>query len=281
MIEKIFIPTVNRVDNQITYNNLPDELKKRVCFVVQEWEKNQYTYDAEYLVLPEHVNLSDYYCISKTRKIIYEAGKHMKYAVIDDDVQFKRRNSKYWSNISNMEKSKRFSTHDEIIEMFETYDSWLDEKDCTVCGCGHDENPPTNKLYSKNSSLGSALWINGNDFNSVLDDLDLTSVKVAEDTYFLLQLLCRGYGNRVSNEWLFYNCSVHKKDSSDIWDQQTFDATERDHSYIESKLPEFFQVVRDETGNRVKGGFRNYGKTRTYWSKAYKSSQQTFNTFFE
>ena len=35
MIEKIFIPTVTRMDNQITYDNLPDELKKRVVFVVQ------------------------------------------------------------------------------------------------------------------------------------------------------------------------------------------------------------------------------------------------------
>ena len=38
MIDKIFIPTVNRIDNQITYNALPDELKRQVVFVVQSWE---------------------------------------------------------------------------------------------------------------------------------------------------------------------------------------------------------------------------------------------------
>ena len=43
MIEKIFIPTVNRVDNQITYNHLPKELQKKVIFVVQEWEKDKYS----------------------------------------------------------------------------------------------------------------------------------------------------------------------------------------------------------------------------------------------
>lgn len=30
MIERIFIPTVHRVDQQITFNHLPDELKGRV-----------------------------------------------------------------------------------------------------------------------------------------------------------------------------------------------------------------------------------------------------------
>ena len=30
----------------------------------------------------------------------------------------------------------------------------------------------------------------------------------------------------------------------------------------------------DEKGNRIKGGFRNFGKVRTYWSKCYKSSQK-------
>jgi hypothetical protein len=55
MINKIYIPTVCRVDNQITYNNLPKELQKKVVFVVQEWERNQYKIDAEYFVLPSDI----------------------------------------------------------------------------------------------------------------------------------------------------------------------------------------------------------------------------------
>ena len=105
-MEKIFIPTVNRVNQQITYNSLPAELKKKVVFVVQSWEREQYNYPNEYLVLPPEVNLSDYYCISKTRKIIYKAGQNFKYAVLDDDLAFKRRNSRYWTGLSNIAKSK-------------------------------------------------------------------------------------------------------------------------------------------------------------------------------
>ena len=57
MINKIYIPTVCRVDNQITYNNLPKELQKKVVFVVQEWERNQYKFDAEYYVLPSDITI--------------------------------------------------------------------------------------------------------------------------------------------------------------------------------------------------------------------------------
>jgi len=108
VIERIYIPTVNRVNNQITYNGLPDSLKEKVVFVVQEWERPQYTYPAQYLVLPPHITLSNYLAIAETRKEIYYAGRNQKYAVLDDDIIFIKRNSKYWKDdISNMQKSRR------------------------------------------------------------------------------------------------------------------------------------------------------------------------------
>ena len=175
-----------------------------------------------------------------------------------------------------MSKSKTPCSDDDILEMFETFSSWLDEPEVTICGCGHDENPPASKEFRSNGSLGSALWINGPDFKDILPDLDLTSVKVAEDTYFLLQMLTRGFGNRVSNEYLFKNTSVHKKSiKSDIWDKQTFENTQRDHEYIASKFPDFFKVLYNPDGSRLAGGFRNYGKTRVEWSKAYKHSKKS------
>jgi hypothetical protein len=40
-MNKIFIPTVNRVNQQITYDGLPDELKSKLTFVVQAWDLTQ------------------------------------------------------------------------------------------------------------------------------------------------------------------------------------------------------------------------------------------------
>lgn len=283
MIEKIFIPTVNRVDSQITYSNLPDALKQRVVFVVQAWERPQYKYDCEYLVLPdnEEYHFSNYYCLAKTRLKIYQAGRTMKYAILDDDLVFGRRNVKYFGGSSNMQKSKRFSTADDILEMFSLYSEWLDESTVTVCGCSHVENPPGKTFYRNNASLGSALWINGTHFSKDLDSFDLTSVRVMEDTNFLLTLLTNGYGNRVSEEFIFFNNSVlkHKTMKSTVWDQQTFEQTHNDHKIIEKRFPGIFTILYDADGKRTAGGFRDYGKVKVLWSKAYKNSKiRTFNS---
>ena len=39
---KIYIPTFRRINNQITFDNLPDEIKENVIMVVQEQEREQY-----------------------------------------------------------------------------------------------------------------------------------------------------------------------------------------------------------------------------------------------
>lgn len=276
MIEKIFIPTVNRVDSQIAYINLPDTLKSRVVMVVQAWEREKYTYDCDYMVLPdtEEYHYSNYYCLPKTRKKIYEAGKDIKYCVMDDDITFGRRNAKYFGEASNMEKSKRVATEHDVLEMFDLYDKWLD--DVTVCGCSHVENPPGRTKYRSNSSLGSVLWINGTHFRDILPELDLTSVRVMEDTCFLLTLLTRGYANRVSDEFVFFNESVKKKTmKSTVWDTQTFEQTHRDHKYIQTLFPDVFTILYDKDGNREKGGYRDYGKVKVQWSKAYKQAKKS------
>ena len=115
MIDKIYIPTACRVDNQVTYNNLPRELQEKVVFVVQEWERDQYNYDAEYLVLQPDIKIGTKNALSRTRKVIYETAKNERYAMLDDDLHFKRRNSKYWNGVSNMEKSSRVCTEDDVL----------------------------------------------------------------------------------------------------------------------------------------------------------------------
>ena len=278
MIEKIYIPTVNRVNNQITYNGLPDSLKEKVVFVVQEWERPQYTYNAEYLVLPPSITLKNYLAIAETRKEIYYAGRNQKYAVLDDDIIFRRRNQKYWKDdISNMEKSRRIATHQEITDMFEMFSDWLDESGISMCGCGFVENPPSGEEFNIGTSQSSVYWINGPDFSHILDELPLTEVKTGEDTLFILSLLSKGYGNKVSQEFLFDNRSVHdKKIKSDIWDKQTLANTQRDHERIAELFPRYFELLYEADGSRTPGGFRGAGKSATHWKRAYRDGKSEF-----
>ena len=82
MIEKIYIPTLGRVDKQTTWENLPPFLKDITVVGVQPKEKDLHG-DKSILVLPEN-NMG----ICKTRKFLYEYAKNQRYGVFDDDLIF-------------------------------------------------------------------------------------------------------------------------------------------------------------------------------------------------
>ena len=97
---KLYIPTFKRVDNQLTFINLPDDIKENVIMVVQDQEKDQYKYDCEYLVVDDNIG------IAKTREHIYRHAGKNRFGMLDDDVRFYRRNTMYYKGEeSNMEKS--------------------------------------------------------------------------------------------------------------------------------------------------------------------------------
>ena len=58
-MDRIYIPTFRRIDNQITFNNLPDKYKEKVIMVVQEQEKDEYKYDCEYLVVGNNIGIAN------------------------------------------------------------------------------------------------------------------------------------------------------------------------------------------------------------------------------
>jgi len=243
MIDRIYIPTVNRVNNQITFNNLPVNLQKKVILVVQEWERDQYQYDCEYLVLPPEINVkTEYLALAKTRKIIIQHGRNHKFAMLDDDLLFYRRNSKYWSDDSNMEKSKKRFTNQDFSDMLKYFCESLDTGDIAVCGCSNINNFPAKKQKSINTVIAAAFFINGPKIDRIIDDLHIDKVKIGEDVLFNLNLLTKGYGNLLSNEFCLLSDSDKKTVKSDIWDNQLQEDTLRDYKMIESLYGDFFMV---------------------------------------
>ena len=274
-MDTIFLPTLGRVHQQFTYNALPPQLQSKVVFVVQAWEREQYPYSAEYLILPSTITPDHPRALAETRRIIYEMGTTRKYVMLDDDLSFLRRNAKYWTGVSNMDTSSRPCTHDDLIEMFDLYTDWLDDADCTVCGCSQVQNIPAHTIFRQHTSLAGGLWINGPDFAHELPTMHLTATRIAEDVVFLLSLLSRGYGNRVSTEFVITNASLSRRDvHSHVWEHVTFDSVHRDHQTVAQMFPTIFTLRYDNAGSRVAGGYRNYGKTRIFWNKAYKQSQR-------
>jgi len=68
MIEHIIIPTLGRMDKQVTYNNLPKKYQDKVTFVVQahEFEEMRERYGSAVIGLPDNISR-----IAPTREWIF------------------------------------------------------------------------------------------------------------------------------------------------------------------------------------------------------------------
>ena len=72
-MDRIFIPTVFRADNQISYNHLSPSLQKKTILVVQAWEKKKYSSDFDLLVLPRKINIHDDYLYLAKHRLLFES----------------------------------------------------------------------------------------------------------------------------------------------------------------------------------------------------------------
>ena len=282
MIEKIYIPTVRRAKNQITFNNLPDELKKRVIMVVESGERHLYNYDCEYLEIPEEI-VGKWTQLAETRKLIHKHAGNIKYAMIDDDIVINRRNTKYWTGISNMDKSRRKATKDEISLMYEQVSKWLDEPDIGIVGLSTPDVPPGSKEYHDTTNVNTYCFYDGRMISKVIDEMDITSVRVSEDMLFLYEALSRGINSRKSEEWVFDNRSQVDKNLQDtriVW-KNMFDETPEDYfqtdehydcmRYIQKKYPHGVKI------------FEKDGKMKNikYLKKVYKESKNNGNSLVD
>ncbi len=267
-IETIYIPTVNRVNDQITFNMLPRILQKKVTFVVQAWERESYKYDANYLILPdtEEYHYTNYFCLSNTKKFIYETAGTTMYCVTDDDLVFHRRNRKYFGMESNLEKSSRKCTEDDIIEMFSEFEFLL-SGNIALCGPAFGYFPPSNKKYKENGRLSDCYFIDGSKIYRHLCNIDLTSVKILQDSIFTLSLLTVGCENRISQEFLIQNISYeNKKLISDRWDSQTAEQILNEIKIFKNMFP----GLVEEIGDIERKNNRFNLNLKVSWSKAYK-----------
>ena len=269
MIDKFYIPTLGRVENQITYNNLPDELKSKVIMVVQEDEKELYDYDVDYLVVENRIG------IAKTRELICRDAGKTRFSMWDDDAVIYRRNQRYWTdyqNKPNMKKSKRKATDEDFRDMYKLFHDWMDEG---ILHIGHRRNnlPPGGRLpYSTNVFFNALHTINGELLTEIIDEVDWTYCEFGEDAHFMIEYLTRGYSNRRTDEfpshWDAYQdggCQVYRNSQNH----------NREHLKLEKKFPEF--VSHKEMMAQGKYG-KNIGVIKEFkydMKKAFKSSTKS------
>jgi hypothetical protein len=273
MIERIYIPTVRRANNQITFNNLPKELQERVVMVVEPGERHLYDYPCEYLEIPEKL-VGTWTQLAETRLFIHKHAGAIKYCVADDDIKIRRRNAKYWTGQSNMEKSKRDATAEEMLDMYETVDKWFDERAIGVVGLSDAGSPPSIKEYEDTKDVYSYVFYDGRMLSEVINDMDICSLRIAEDVLFLYEVLSRGINTRKSTEWMYDNRSMVQKDLSDtreVWTGMFKNVEDRPDNYYQSDAHyDAMRYIQSKYPHGVKI-FEKDGKmkNRKYWKKVY------------
>jgi hypothetical protein len=273
MIERIYIPTVRRANNQITFNNLPKELQERAVMVVEPGERHLYDYPCDYLEIPEKL-VGTWTQLAETRLFIHKHAGAIKYCVADDDIKIRRRNAKYWTGQSNMEKSKRDATAEEMLDMYETVDKWFDESAIGVVGLSDAESPPSSKEYEDTKDVYSYVFYDGRMLSEVIDDMDICSLRIAEDVLFLYEVLSRGINTRKSTEWMYDNRSMVQKDLSDtreVWTGMFKNVEDRPDNYYQSDAHyDAMRYIQSKYPHGVRI-FEKDGKmkNRKYWKKVY------------
>ena len=259
-METIYIPTFKRADNQITFNGLPDKYKEKTILVVQEHEREQYKYDCEYFVVGDNIG------IAKTRELIYRQAGKKRYAILDDDIIFYRRNKKYHGFESNMEKSKRVSTEKDIDDMMETYNEWMDEGFMHL-GC-RDEALWPKVPYLHNKEIIANHFIDGNELLKFVDDVDWNVCQIGEDHLFTLECMRRGYMNRVSDEFL-QNRWSSAYDAGGCAEYRTAEYHDTEMMKLAQKYPEFVTLRKMREVKKI-GTIRHF---QVDWDSVYKSSE--------
>ena len=255
MIDTIFIPTLGRWNTQLTFFNMPTSIQNKCVLVVQPKERTHHAH-LPMMVLPEND------CgITATRKWIWEQGKDKRYIVMDDDIVMKTR--KPWHD---GELTKRTMTEDDWNHMLTETSKWMDEG-VTWGGCRTGGLPPAGKEYIDNTGTAEVFFFDGKQLPSA-DELDW-ELSTAEDISLSLQLLSKGYPNRIWDRFVYLSdfvgtqggCMDMGRDLKMINDN---------HQKLIEKFPEY--VSYNGTKEMMGGTFN---KIKIQYKKAWNQSQTT------
>ena len=186
---RFVIPTLGRVDNQLTYNNLPDKYKEKVTFVVQphEHELMQEKYPNNKVVcLPKEVNN-----IALTRQFIFNLFRGERYWVWDDDLSFVIKDwvddgKRKWDSYSMEEKH-----FDEFVDHANEYMDNGYVHGGLACAWILPIYGPDVYPFRDNFRQVTNMFFDG----AKMPDIDFCRADTVEDMDVTLQMISQGYKN--------------------------------------------------------------------------------------
>ena len=271
----IIIPTFRRLNNQITLNSIPVKFRKQTTLVVQPQESNAARKVHSNVWITDGDNIG----IAKTREqISYEWGVKLKsrFWVIDDDcVWFLHTPKETFEVDGHVRKSP--ITEETFGEMLADIEETIDAG-YAHGGVGTTINNPIGKYpHIDNTRIISNVWYDGAALCDEIPKIDWL-LDGAEDYYVNLQLLTRGYPNRVIYKYVI-NPSVSQAEGgcSEYRDIEFHNEACRK---LARAFPEFVTLKEKETNAGPWKGMTKLG-INGKWKKAYASSQiNTLEEFF-
>jgi len=270
-MEHIIIPTLGRMDKQITYNNLPKKYQEKVTFVVQahELEEMKKRYGSAVIGLPDNINR-----IAPTREWIFNKFRKYRHMVFDDDLLFVVKEPN--PNEGTKWLTRKFTEQD-FNDAFDLMNQWMDEG-FVYGGLLPGSNVPDLKYwpYMDCQRVVTNVFYNG---PKVPDNIEWDRCAAAEDLDVHLQLLTRGFKNRVSVKYMVSTSETNADGGCSTW------RTVEVHNEAQRKLAELwpnFVTLREK--ELTNGPWKGHIKLRTIiqHKKAYESSQtNSLENFFE
>lgn len=252
---RIFIPTYGRSENQVTFYNLPPEIRENTRLVIQEREREKYPGIPVFnkLVLPPHIQ-----GIGPTRQFLID--NYRTVLMLDDDLDFATRRTDVPEKFHN-------ATGPDIMRMFETIQETLVEGFHMVGVSGREgANRDTSQFKDVTRQLRIHA-INCEFFRA--KNIRFDRVEYMEDFDATLQLLELGYPNRVLNGWV-HNQHAGSNAAGGCSEDRTMEKQKEAAIKLTQLHLKFVTVVPKHSGDW--GAPRM--DVRVQWKKAYESSKR-------
>ena len=264
----IIIPTFRRLHNgPVTFTSIPEKYREQTTLVVQPQEEEEARKVHSNIWVTDGDNIG----IAKTREqISYEWGikRQSRFWVIDDDSEFYINTPK--SDFETTGKvQKTLITEDTFGQMLSDINDAIDAG-FTHGGIGTTINNPIGKYpHVDNSSIISNVWYDGVALTKVIPTIDW-SLDGAEDYHVNLQLLTRGYANRIIYKYVM-NPGVSQA-AGGCSEYRDIEFHNNACRKLASIFPEFVSLKEKETKSGPWKGITKLG-INGKWKKAYQSSQ--------
>jgi hypothetical protein len=268
MIEKIYIPTRKRANNQITYNNLPIELQKKTILVVNH-DEDLSKYDKKFKVLKLGKEINT---ISEVRKAIVFLAGNIKYCIFDDDLNFSyhffEKTADGWAReMVDADYLKLFELMDEKLN---TYQYGSLKETC------YPPSPDKHGVYQEwdyNGRIMQTVFYNGATIPK--EKIKWTGIPFAEDHYVNIQMLLLGCQCAINQR---YNTSpgLARNAAGGCSEQRSLEKHNQSWKDLAATYPQY--VTLREKPDKKTGAIRLSGTIR--WKKLVgnQNNELYFNT---